>query len=283
MTSLSLVTSLRRVRRWRLDGLIGAVLLTVICVAALAAPLIAPMAPNAVDIKAAYQGPSGAHLLGTDEVGRDVLSRVIFGARVSILAGLEATLIAAVIGIASGVLAGYRGGRTERVLQRLNDGLMSLPGIVLALAFVSVLGPGLRNGMLVVGLVLVSGFFRVSRAATRDVKENLFIEAAVNLGCPPRKVVTNHILPNIFGPLVVEATLVLSAAILIEATLSFLGLGAQPPTASWGTMLATAQRRPDLPHLVFVPGIALTLTVLALFLTGDALRDSVNGRGRTRA
>jgi peptide/nickel transport system permease protein len=281
MTAITL--RLGRARRWRFDAILGTVLLGVICLAALAAPLIAPFDPNQTDIRSIYHAPGGVHLLGTDEVGRDVLSRVIYGARVSLLAGLEAMVIAATIGISTGLLAGYRGGRTERILQRLNDGLMSLPGIVLALAFVAVLGPGLVNGMLVVGIVLVPRFFRVTRATTRDVKENQFIEASVNLGCPPWRVVVGHILPNIFGPLVVEATLVLSAAILIEASLSFLGLGAPPPTASWGSMLATAQRRPDLAHLVFVPGVALTLTVLALSLCGDALRDAVNGRGRSRA
>ena len=229
--------------------------------------------PNTVDLLARYQTPSNLHWLGTDDAGRDVLSRLVYGGRTSLLAGLLATLVAGVSGVTFGLVAGYVGGVTDSVLSRANDMLMSLPGIVLAMAFIAVLGPGLTNAMFAVGLIFIPRFYRVARALTRGEREANYVEALVSMGSTRARIMWRHVLPNVSPPLLVEATTVFSGALLAEAALSFLGLGVVPPTASWGTLLNAAQARPDIPTLLYPAGLLITLTVLSLTVVSDHLRD----------
>jgi peptide/nickel transport system permease protein len=245
------------------------------------APVFAPKDPLDGDVFRRFADPGNGNVLGTDEAGRDVLSRLIYGGRVSLRAGIHASLIAAVFGVSLGLIAGYVGGWVDRVLSRLNDALMSLPGIVLALAFVAVLGPGIGNSMTAVGIVFIPRFFRVTRATTLGVRESTFIEGLVAMGAAPTRIVGLHVTRNIMSPLVVEATFVLSSAILAEASLSFLGLGVRPPAASWGGMLASAKQRPDALHLVIAPGVVLSLTILSITLIGDHLRSALGVVRRT--
>jgi len=267
------VKAARRKSRPRLLTMLAAAYVGLIVVAAIFAPYLAPYGPNDQDIFNTFASPGGAHLLGTDEVGRDVLSRLIFGARISLIAGLQGVLIAGVFGIGFGVVAGYVGGKFDSVSNTINDNIMSLPGLILAIAFVAVLGPGITNAMIAIGIVFIPRFFRVSRAATMSVRELTFIEGLRALGCTHTRILGRHVIPNILGPLIVEFTVVLSASVLAEASLSFLGLAAQPPTASWGAMLNTAQFHPSFEHLIYPPGIVLALFILSLTLLGDVFAD----------
>jgi peptide/nickel transport system permease protein len=247
-------------------------------IVAIFAPLFAPYAPTESDLTAILQPPSSDHLLGTDQLGRDVLSRIIYGARTSTYAATLAVSVAAVLGVPIGLLSGYRGRRVDLVFSRLNDALMSVPPLILALAVVAVLGPGLTNAMVAIGIISTPRFFRVVRAAAIDVRDSTFIEASKALGCTERRVVFAHILPNVMSPLLVAISVSFATAIVAEASLSFLGLGAVPPTASWGQMLAQATGRLDLKYLVYAPGIAITLAVMAFMILGDAIRDAIGMR-----
>lgn len=279
----SAVPSLRRrdgVVRQLLARPLGVAALTtllILTLVAIFAPLIAPFGDNDQDLMATYQGPSRDHLLGTDDLGRDVLSRAIFGTRIALVAGLQAVSIAIVIGVTFGILAGYGGRIADTLLSRFNDAMMSIPGLVLALTVVAVLGPGVTNAMVAIGIILTPSFFRISRAATLGVRHETYIEASVNIGCGRRRVIAAHVLPNILPPILVQASLALGTAVVAEASLSFLGLGVRPPAPSWGTMLALAGKRPEYGYLVIAPGIALVLLVLAFIILGDVLRDIVTG------
>jgi peptide/nickel transport system permease protein len=246
------------------------------------APLLAPFDPNRQDLLHPLQGPSALHRLGTDALGRDVLSRLIFGTRISLLAGAIASGVAFVIGVPMGLVAGYRGKWWDRLLTFLNNSLLSVPGLVLAIGVVTSLGAGLLSAMLAVGMVMIPRFFYLARVATHDLKNELFVRSAASIGCRPRRILGAHIMPNAMPPIIVQLTFVLGTAILAEASLSFLGLGVPPPTASWGSMLADAAARPDKTYLIWGPGIALTITVLAFAMLGDAIRDALGvGHGRS--
>ena len=248
------------------------VFLAVVVVAAIFAPWLAPHDPNQQDLLVRLQGPSADHWLGVDDFGRDQLSRLIHGARVSLTASVQAVAIGGIIGVVLGMLAGYAGGRLDGLLGRSIDVLMALPGLLFAITVVTVLGPGLTNAMIAVGVLLIPPFFRVARASTQSVREETYIEASRALGCRTRRIVTRHILPNMLAPVLVQVSILLGLAITIEASLSFIGLGAQPPTATWGSMLSTANSfMGDAPHLVYVPGAMIALTVLAFSLVGDGL------------
>jgi peptide/nickel transport system permease protein len=264
--------------RGRPVALVALGFLALLAVVAVFAPLIAPYDPNASDLLATYKPPSADHLLGTDEIGRDVLSRLIFGARTSMLASLEAVGVSVSIGLLLGLCAGYYGRWLDTGLSRITDALMSVPPLILALAMVAVLGPGLPKAMLAVGIVSVPRAFRVVRAAAIDVRQTTFIEASIALGCRSRRVLFTHILPNALSPLLVVITVSMATAVLAEAGLSYLGLGVQPPTASWGGMLADASRRLDLRYLIYPPGIALAVTVAAFTVVGDTLRRAMAAR-----
>jgi peptide/nickel transport system permease protein len=245
------------------------------------APVLSPYDPIATSWTAIRKAPSAAHWMGTDENGRDVLARVIFGARASLLAGVVSVLIAAGIGVPAGLLAGLSGGWIDAVLSRIVDAMLACPFLILAIALAAFLGPDLTNAMIAIGVSTAPRFMRVARAATMDAASNDYVEAARAVGNPPWRVATRHVLPNIVPPVLVQGTLAIAAAIIAEASLSFLGLGQQPPDPSWGSMLNSAQRfLSQAPWLAVFPGLAIFLCVLSFNLVGDGLRDALDPRGR---
>ncbi len=263
-------------------GLSGAAVILGLIVLAILADIVAPYG-FADQIAPRLQPPSGAHWFGTDELGRDVLSRVIHGARISLWVGIVSVGLAAAIGITLGVLAGYRGGRTDDVIMRSMDVVFAFPTLVLAIAIVGFLGANLTNTMIAIGLVSSARFSRVARGPVLAVREQEYVQAARLLGANDWRIVLQHVLPNIMAPLLVQTSLALSSAVLTEASLSFLGLGAQPPTPSWGQMLQSARRILEAaPWTAIAPGTAITLTVLGFNQLGDGLRDVLDPRLRGR-
>jgi peptide/nickel transport system permease protein len=248
--------------------------------AAAAAPLIAPN-PDTTSWTTIRKPPSAAHWMGTDENGRDVFARVVFGARASLLAGLISVTIAAGIGVPVGLLSGFVGGRTDIVIGRFVDAMLACPFLILAIALAAFLGPSLTNAMIAIGISTTPVFVRVARAATMEAAAAEYVEAARALGNPAWRVAVRHILPNITPPIMVQATLAIANAIIAEASLSFLGLGQEPPAPSWGSMLNSAQRfLTQAPWLAIFPGIAIFLCVLSFNLLGDGLRDALDPRDR---
>ena len=259
----------------------GLVIIVLFIGVAIFAPLIAPYDPIATSWTAIRKAPSLAHWMGTDENGRDVLSRVVFGARASLLAGVVSVLIAAGIGVPAGLLAGFAGGWMDTVLSRIVDAMLACPFLILAIALAAFLGPDLTNAMIAIGVSTAPRFMRVARAATLDASSNDYVEAARAIGNPGWRVAVRHILPNIVPPVMVQGTLAIAAAIIAEASLSFLGLGQQPPDPSWGSMLNSAQRfLSQAPWLAVFPGLGIFLCVLSFNLVGDGLRDALDPRGR---
>ena len=263
------------------SSLVGAVLLSVIAFGAVFAPSIAPYPPLTQDLSAALSPPSRTHLFGSDDFGRDVFSRVIFAGRISITAGLIASLIAAVGGVLTGLVAGYYGGWADELISRGIDILLAFPGFLLALAVLAMLGPSLANAMVAVAISSIPGFTRVVRGSVLAEKSRDYIMAARALGCGSARVMVRHLLPNIAAPIFVLATLRAGQTILITASLSFLGMGAQPPTPEWGLMLSLGRAYIRVAWwLTFFPGLAIAMTVLALNLLGDGLRDTLDPRLR---
>ncbi len=242
--------------------------------AAVFARWVAPHSPDATDFNAILASPSREHLLGTDELGRDTLSRVIWGARASIQAGFFATLIAMVIAVPIGLVAGYYRGKLDTVIARLTDVLLAFPFLILAVGLAAILGPSLLNATLALGIAAVPGLVRISRGEALELREEDYVRAAVANGANDAVILGRHILPNMGSTLLVQATLLIPAAIIGEAVLSFLGLGVQPPTPSWGVMLNAAQPYlSQAPQLAVYPGIAIVIAALAFNLLGDGLRD----------
>lgn len=259
----------------------GLLVIAVFVIVAIAAPLLAPFDPIATSWSAIRKAPSALHWMGTDENGRDVLSRVMFGARASMLAGVVSVLIAAGIGVPVGLLAGFAKGWTDAILSRVVDAILACPFLILAIALAAFLGPNLTNAMIAIGVSTAPRFMRVARAATLDAASNDYVEAARAVGNPAWRVALRHILPNIVPPVLVQGTLAIAAAIIAEASLSFLGLGQQPPDPSWGSMLNAAQRfLTQAPWLAIFPGLAIFLCVLSFNLVGDGLRDALDPRQR---
>jgi peptide/nickel transport system permease protein len=259
----------------------GLIVILVFVAVAVFAPLIAPYDPIATSWTAIRKAPSMAHWMGTDENGRDVLSRVIFGAQASLLAGVVSVLIAAGIGVPAGLLAGFAQGWIDVILSRIVDAMLSCPFLILAIALAAFLGPDLTNAMIAIGVSTAPRFMRVARAATLDAASNDYVEAARAIGNPAWRVAVRHVLPNIVPPVLVQGTLAIAAAIIAEASLSFLGLGQQPPAPSWGSMLNSAQRfLTQAPWLAIFPGLAIFLVVLSFNLVGDGLRDALDPRGK---
>jgi peptide/nickel transport system permease protein len=261
----------------------GAVWLVTVVVAAVFAPLIATHEPDAADFGSSLTPPSGDHWLGADRLGRDTYSRLVFGARVALLAATQATVVALLIGVPLGLLIGYRAGWLDRISMRLIDGLSAIPGVVLAIALIAALGTGLTRSMLAVGLVFAMIVARLTRGQVLAERERLYVDGARVVGAAERAILFRHVLPNVAPVLVVQATLIFSSAIAIEAGLSFLGLGVQPPDASWGIMLSDAQESLALDAFQVVPpGVAIFLTVLAVNSIGDVIQSIVIG-GRAAA
>lgn len=261
-------------RRWLLL-LIGGILVGIFILCAIFAEFIAPYSPYDLDVASMLQGPNAAHWLGTDEVGRDELSRVIFAARISVEVALVAVGVGLLGGTIIGIIAAYFGGWIDIVLMRLMELLFSFPAILLAVILMASLGTSMLNAMIAIGIIFIPGFSRLARAATNDVLRQQYIDAARVIGMTDGRILVREILPNIVTPLLVEAAVAFAYAVLLESALSFLGLGAQPPEPSWGNMLSTGRGfMAQAPWLGIVPGMALFLCVLGFNLLGDGLRDA---------
>jgi len=257
----------------------GTIVLGIIILSAVFAPQLSPYDPVRQNLVERLQGPSAEHLLGTDQFGRDLLSRILYGGRVSLQVGFLSVALALASGGLLGLLAGYFGGWLDSVIMAVSDVLLALPAFLLALAIVAALGPGITNVMIAVGISNVPIFARIVRSAVMSVREMDFVSAAMAAGSRHGRVMFRHIIPNSIGPIIVQVTLSLAGAILSAAGLSFLGMGAQPPTPEWGAMLNSAQQFYRVSHWVVTwPGIAIVVTVLALNLLGDGLRDAFDPR-----
>ena len=261
---------------------IGGALVLFLVVVAIFAPLLTPYDPIAVNGAVSLEPPSWSHPFGTDDVGRDVLSRVIFGSRVSLSVGLLAVGLGAIIGVSLGMAAGYIGGAFDLVSMRLIDALLAFPALLLAIAITAALGPDLRNAMIAIGIVAIPGFTRLSRGQVLATRNREYVEAARTIGCSDFRIVARHIFPNITNPLIVQTTLAIAGAMLAEAALSFLGLGAQPPTPTWGADVYYSQRY--LSNLMWWmsvgPGFGIFVAVFSFNFFGDALRDALDPRLR---
>lgn len=279
----TIILPLRRTRpaRWRLFlrrplALPGTLIVGLVAFVALAAPLIADD-PLRQDMGAVLEGPSRTHPLGVDDVGRDVWSRVAWGARTSLAVGLVAATIGLVVGVALGLAAGYVGGWGDSLIMRLIDTILAFPTLVLALAITATLGPSLRNAMIAVGIVAVPRYARLVRGQVLTLRESDFVLAARAVGVPPARIALRHILPNVASSLIVLTSLNIAGAILAEASLSFLGLGAQPPSPSWGSMLSRGRDYLEIaPWTALGPGLAIFVTVLGFNFLGDTLRDALD-------
>jgi len=253
-------------------GIIGLLILT-----AILAPLLAPYDPLETKILYRLKAPSAQHLLGTDDLGRDIFSRIIYGSRISLQVGLISVGIALVFGVSAGVIAGYYGGKIDMLIMRLMDIMLAFPSILLAIAIMAILGPQLSNAMLAIGIVNLPRFARIVRSSVLTVKEEEYIEAAKSLGASDLRIMLGHLLPNCLAPLIVQSTLSIAGAILEAASLSFLGLGAQPPIPEWGAMLSAGRASLQIaPWVVAFPGLAIAITVLGFNLFGDGLRDALD-------
>lgn len=263
-------------------SLVGTLVLAIMVLAALLGPLLAPYGVNQTDVANALQAPSSAHWFGTDDLGRDVFSRVLIAAQVSLRVALISVAIALAVGVFLGIIAGYAGGWLDSVFMRLVDVMFAFPMLILALAIVAVLGPGVNTATIAIGIVYVPIFARVTRASTLGVRSEPYVRASQTMGTGHLRILRTHVLPNISGPIIVQTSLSLAFAILSEAALSFLGLGVQPPQPSWGRMLFEAQSFLGTAWwLAVFPGIAIFLTVLACNLVGDGLRDVLDPQQRS--
>ena len=259
----------------------GMAVLALVVLMAVVAPLIAPYDPLKQDLMNARLAPSAEHLLGTDDLGRDVLARVIFGSRVSLIAGLTSVAIGMAIGSLLGLAAGFAGGMVDSLVMRLVDAVLSFPGLVLALALGAVMGAGLFGVVIALGVVYTPTFARLMRGQVLSIREREFVHAARVIGAPAWRILAQHVLPNVATPIVIQASLSIAFAILAEASLSFLGLGVPPPTPSWGGMINQGRGYlQQAPWIVFGPGAALFVTVLGLNFVGDAIRDALDPRIR---
>ncbi|HEY5163776.1 MAG TPA: ABC transporter permease [Terriglobales bacterium] len=284
-TRLSPATRLVRAARMNPLATIGTVLVVLFAVLAVFAPLIAPHDPAAIDLPSRLAPPSATHWFGTDELGRDILSRIVFGARISMLVGTSVVAFALLLGLVVGSIAGYYGGRVDRFVNVVvMNAFLSFPGILLAIAFVAFLGPGILNLILALSIGGWVGYARLVRAQVLATREREFVEAARALGASDWRVITRHILPNMIQPVIVQAAIGMAGAVLAEATMSFLGLGVPPPATSWGSMLNDGRAHLfDAPHLVLFPAVAVMLAVLSFNFIGDALRDYLDPRARIEA
>jgi len=279
----SLVLAARQFPRHR-AALVGLVCIAVICLAALFAPLIAPYNPIQIRLAAKLQPPSLAHLMGTDHFGRDILSRIIYGGRTSLGVGLLVVAFSFAVGVPLGLISGYFGGKIDNALMRLVDAFLTFPPLLLAVALVGLLGADIQNVMLALGLVQAPVLARIVRGSTLGVREDVYVTAARALGASPIRIVLSHILRNVMSPIVVQLTIVFSAAVVAEASLSFLGFGTQPPAPSWGRDMSEARRfLGDAPWMFLAPTGTIMLCVLSINFVGDGLRDALDPRSwRTR-
>ncbi|MFY1638030.1 ABC transporter permease [Solwaraspora sp. WMMB335] len=258
--------------------------LALLCLLAATAPLVSPYDPYATDLRAVLDPPSAQHWLGADDLGRDMLSRLLYASRASLLACLQAVGLGLLGGMLLGVTAGYFGGWVDRLVMTLIDAVLSVPGLLLAMSIVGVLGPGLRNAMFALAVIFVPIFARLSRIQTLAVREETYLEAARSIGVPHPRSILRHVLPNIAGPLIVQVFITMAVAIVAEGAMSYLGLSIQPPEASWGNLLQRAfSSVATAPWLIFVPGLTITLTVVAFQVLGDGLSHALSGGHQQKA
>jgi peptide/nickel transport system permease protein len=262
----------------------GAAIVLVVILAAVVGPTVAPFDPSMQQMALRLEGPTGLHWFGLDELGRDIFTRVLYGARISLLVGIVVVGVSATVGITLGAIAGYFGGRVDETISRIIDILLAFPGLLLAIALVAVLGPSLTNVVLALTLIGWVGYARLVRGQVLRAREFEFVQAARALGASTPRILLRHVIPTTLPAVTVQATLGMGAAILNEASLSFLGLGVQPPTPSWGTMLNYGRGHLlDAPHLTIFPGVAIAILVLGFNFLGDGLRDALDPAAARRA
>jgi peptide/nickel transport system permease protein len=293
--SLTLEPQLHRVERvsaglWRDAGrrlvrdraaLAGLSVIAILVVVAIIAPTMTPYPPNDQSFRIKLEAPGTEHLLGTDEFGRDVFSRILIGTRVALFVGIVPVVIAVIIGVSLGLVAGYFGGGIDQVLMRVIDVLLAFPWLLLAIGIMAILGPGIQNVVIAVAIVYIPAFARIVRGSVLSIKEKEYVEAARAMGQPTIRILVRHVLANAWAPIIVLSTLSIGQAIIYAAGLSFIGLGTQPPNADWGVMLTSGREYlRDAPWLGFFPGVAILITVLAFNLFGDGLRDALDPRLR---
>lgn len=258
-------------------AMVGLGIIIALILVAIFASYLAPYDPTEADVLARLEAPSSEHLLGTDQLGRDILSRIIYGSRISLQVGIISVSIAIVFGVLLGTVAGYYGGIIDTLIMRVIDVMLAFPSILLAIAIMAILGPQLSNAMIAIGIVNLPRFARIVRSSVLTVKEEEYVEAAQALGARDSRILLHHVLPNCLAPIIVQATLSIATAILEAAGLSFLGLGAQPPTPEWGAMLSDGRSAIQLaPWVVTFPGLAILINVLGFNLFGDGLRDALD-------
>lgn len=259
----------------------GAIVVLVFFILAIFAPLIAPYDPTHIEMSKKLQPPSSEHWLGTDDKGRDILSRLLYGSRISLTVGILSTLLGAIIGVVMGIIAGYYGKWIDSLIMRICDVLLAFPGILLALAIVSILGPSTTNTIIAVAFFAIPTFARIVRGSTLSVKKLEYVDAIRAMGSHDMRIIFRHILPNITSPIIVQATLYIASAIITASALSFLGLGTQPPDPEWGTMLANGRSYiAQAPHLTLFPGLVILLVVVGFNLFGDGLRDALDPKSK---
>jgi peptide/nickel transport system permease protein len=269
---------LRRLLR-RPPAVVGLAVVAAFVAVAVAAPIVAPYDPIKTNFVAVRKAPSDAYRLGTDEVGRDVLSRLIWGARASLLAGVIPVTLALVVSVPLGLLSGCTGGWLDGLIMRITDAMLAIPFLIVAIALAAFLGPSLTNAMIAIGIAALPTFVRLARGSALAVTTEEYIESARSLGCSRARIAVRHVLPNIVPPLLIQSSLTAAAAIIAEASLSFLGLGQQPPAPSWGSMLNAAQRYLlQAPWMAIYPGLMIFGIVMSLNVLGDALRDALDPR-----
>ncbi len=262
-------------------ALAGGILLLIYLLCALGAPVLFRGDPSAPDLMNSLSPPSTAHLLGTDELGRSILGRILYGARVSLLIAVGVVGVGLVIGVPVGLVSGYYGGKTDFIIQRFTDMMLAFPGFLLALALVAILGVGLKNTVISIGISMIPLYIRLVRGCVLTVKEEVYVEAARACGTRDLNIIRHHILPNVLAPIIIQTSLGMGTAILFAAGLGFLGIGVQPPTPEWGSMLGSARAyMMGKPHVATFPGIAIFLAVLSFNLLGDGLRDAFDPRSR---
>ena len=266
----------RRLKKNKLATL-GLIVILIMIFLAIIAPEIMPYKIDALDLKNKLQGPSSTHWLGTDELGRDILSRLLYGSRFSLEIGIIGVLVSAGGGIVIGAIAGYFGGTTDNIVMRIMDVLQAMPGIVLAIAISATLGPGLVNCISALSISAIPNYARMTRASILNVRKMEYLEAAASINCSNLRIIVKHVLPNALSPLIVQSTMGIAGTIMNAAMLSFIGLGVQPPTPEWGAMLSAGRGYlRDYPHLCLFPGITIMITVLSLNMLGDGLRDALD-------
>jgi ABC-type dipeptide/oligopeptide/nickel transport system permease subunit len=271
---------LRAIARHRLARA-GLVIIALLCFLAIFAPVLSPYSPYEQDLYRVLAPPSAVHWFGTDNLGRDLFSRILYGARVSLFVGIGSTALSAVLGVIIGLLAGFKGGLIDAIIMRVTDAFLCFPPLIFILAMSAALGPGLQNVMLSFAIFGWTGFARITRGQVLLVRELPFIEAARSVGVPPRRIMLRHILPNILAPILITITITVGTAILVESGVSFLGLGVQPPTASWGKELRVGFTYLEAaPLFAIAPGVMISLAVIAFNFVGDGLRDALDPRLR---